>query len=314
MPRSKYLSRRTILILLLILGALVIPLLARNVFIFELLIVAYLYGAVCVSWSMVLGYGGIFSFATLALFVLGGYMSGILSIRFGINPWGSMLLSSLITMSVGLAVAASLLRLKGFIVGLCTFSFQFLLLAIVVRFDEYTGGYNGLVMIPPLWSGLDRGQLAVSNYVLAFAILVGTVILMHRISVSKFGVAVRAYRDNEEYAVTLGIYPARLKVMLFAISSSALGFAGAFQAHHMGFMAPDMLSFSTMLLLIVALVFGGLDNILQCCLSAIILTILMEALSITFPTIHLVLLGVLVMITILVSRQKIRKLLQYISS
>jgi len=96
-------------------------------FILHLLILFFTWGIVTQSWNLILGVGGIFSFAQVALFAVGGYTSGILSQQFGWSPFATIWLAPVAATIAALFIGLPVLRLQGAYVVLLTLAFLELL-------------------------------------------------------------------------------------------------------------------------------------------------------------------------------------------
>ena len=105
-----------------------------------------------------------------------------------------------------------------------------------------------------------------------------TVIFMVALVNSAFGRACKAVRDNEIAAQTMGIKVARVKIIAFTISSFIAGVGGALLGHLMNTIDPRMFAFALTYNIVLIVVLGGNDSISGSIITAIVVTVAMEAL------------------------------------
>lgn len=229
---------------------------AGNFFI-HMLIMFFLWSVVAQSWNLVLGVAGIFSLAHLALFAIGGWTTGVLSLSFGWNPWVSLMLAPVAATIAALLLGLPILRLRGVYVVLLTLAFSELLRNYVTNGPKViSGGGYGLIGVPRLSLGLE-GNYLVFSYYLAFFFFVLATFAIWRIFHSPVGVAFNALRDSEPYAISRGINPYRIKLFLFGFSAFFAGLAGGIMTHYLGSIAPSIFSFTVLVNVLAMIVIGG---------------------------------------------------------
>jgi branched-chain amino acid transport system permease protein len=99
---------------------------------------------------------------------------------------------------------------------------------------------------------------------------------------SRFGLFVRAIREDEEAAAALGVNIVRYKVLVFTITAMIAAAAGAVQGHYIGIITPNILIILQMSLVIAMAVIGGLENIVSAAIGAIIIQFILELLRNSF--------------------------------
>ena len=99
---------------------------------------------------------------------------------------------------------------------------------------------------------------------------------------SRFGLFVRALREDEDAAAALGVNTVRFKIMVFVITSTMAALAGAVQAHYVGIITPNNLMILQMSLVVAMAVIGGLENFAAAAIGAIIIQFLLELLRESF--------------------------------
>jgi len=172
-----------------------------------------------------------------AFALLGGYVSAILVMKFGLNFWLTLPLAGLFCVLISVFIGMPILRLRGVYFAMVT-----LVLTEVARLSALamplTNGAKGITSIPlpgavslggltllPDFATLSHPKLAF--YWVAVALMVLTYALMWRIVHSRLGHLCRSLQQNEELASSIGVNIASLRIIAFAISSFLGGIAGA---------------------------------------------------------------------------------------
>jgi branched-chain amino acid transport system permease protein len=184
---------------------------------------AFFYAILASSWSLLAGTAGQFSFAHMALMAIGAYTSGLLGRDLGTNPLTGILLGTLLAGAVGLVIGVLCLRLRGAYLALFTIAFSEILRIVLLTEFEYTEGSNGLELAP-----LYAGITARAEYYITLGLLLGTLALMYWLINSRFGLFIRAVREDEDAAAAMGVNVVRYKVLIFVITSMIVGLAGGY--------------------------------------------------------------------------------------
>jgi branched-chain amino acid transport system permease protein len=254
--------------------------LAGGRFITHLIITFFVWGIVTQCWNLIMGVSGIYSFGQLALYAVGGWTTGTLALHFGWNPLISIWLAPIAAAIASLIVGLPTLRLRGVYVVLLTLAFHELLRNYVVNGPTIiSGGGYGLRDVPKL--GFERfggGWELLLYYYFGLTLFGIATYAIWRILHSPIGMAFRALRDSEEYAVSRGVDRFRFKLFLFAFSAFFTGLAGGFMTHYQGVASPSLLSFGVMINLLAMIVLGGWGTFWGPIVGTAILTILPEVL------------------------------------
>jgi len=229
-------------------------------FILHLFILFFAWCIVTQSWNLILGVGGIFSFAQLALFAIGGYTTGVLTLHLGWNPWIALWLAPIVATIAALIIGLPSLRLRGPYVVLLTLAFHELLRNFGTQGPTWiAGGGYGLRYVPKLGFEelLGRPGDRIAYYYVGLVIFAVATYVIWRIFHSPIGMSFRALRDSETYAISRGVHPFRFKMLLFALSAFFTGLAGGYLIHYTGNQSPSILNFGIMINLLAAIVIGG---------------------------------------------------------
>jgi branched-chain amino acid transport system permease protein len=228
-------------------------------YILTLLILFFMQAVVAQSWNLIMGYGGIYSFAQVALFAVGGWTSGVLVHSLGWNPFLAILFSPLVAVLAALGIGLPTLRLRGVYVVLLTLAFHELAHVFTVTGPRFiSGGGYGLVSVGTFQFGDAIGeQRTIYLYYVAALIFAIATFVIWRVIHSPLGVAVTALRDSETYAVSRGINQFRIRLLLFAISAFFTGLAGGYMTHYNGGISTTVFDFSRIIDLLAMIVIGG---------------------------------------------------------
>lgn len=254
-----------------------------NLAIMTLLTMTIIYGVVAVNWDLMMGYAGIFTFANVAFFVIGGYASAIISMNMGLSPWLTIPIGGAITAGIGVLIGLPCLRLKGAYVALITFALHMILepfLKSDIGRAIGTGGAQGLISIPALSVGgyTFTSLQPVPWFYVAFGLSLVSLYVTYRIIHSTWGLSFVAVRDSETFARSLGLDYYRVKLNVFGIAAFFTGMIGAFYAHYVGVLSTRVLGLDLFLLLMVMQVIGGMGRFPGALLGAIIVTFANEGL------------------------------------
>jgi branched-chain amino acid transport system permease protein len=224
-----------------------------------LLILFFMQAVVAQAWNLIMGYGGIYSFAQVALFAVGGWTSGVLVQSLGWNPFIAILFSPVVAVVAALGIGLPTLRLRGVYVVLLTLAFHELARVFTISGPRFiSGGGYGLVTVQTFQFGDAVGeQRTIYLYYVAAVIFAIATFVIWRVIHSPLGVAVTALRDSETYAVSRGINQFRVRIVLFAISAFFTGLAGGYMTHYNGGISTTVFDFPRIIDLLAMIVIGG---------------------------------------------------------
>ncbi|MCS7260083.1 MAG: branched-chain amino acid ABC transporter permease [Anaerolineae bacterium] len=248
-------------------------------FVLHLMILFFLWGIVVEGWNLIMGVSGIFSFAQVALFAVGAWTSGVITQQLGWSPFVAMWFGPVAATVVAVILGLPTLRLRGAYVVLLTLGFQELFRNFTTQGPNFVaGGGYGLRYVPKFpfegWVGGDKAQFL--YYYLALVFFVIATFAIWRIFYSPIGMAFRALRDSEVYAISRGVSPFRYKLFLFGFVAFFTGWAGAFYVHWYGAISPAIMLFGTTINLLAMIVIGGWGSFWGPIAGCAVLTVLPE--------------------------------------
>ena len=273
-------KHRTVLAIIGVIIFLAVPLVVENKLLIHLAILGMLYAIVASNWDLTLGYAGVFNFAHLAFFGIGGYTSGILAVKLGITPWLGIPMGAAVAALASVIVSIPAIRLRGIYVALLTFACSQLVLLLLLSQPQITGGQQGLTGVPQLSIGaFNFRQSRFAHFYLVGLMLLCSTVFLRRLVASDFGLSLIALRDFEEYAVARGIPLARQRLLAFLYSSIFPGLAGGFYAHFLIVASPDIFGFSLATLLLSMVLVGGVATIYGSVLMGVVMTFVSELMA-----------------------------------
>jgi branched-chain amino acid transport system permease protein len=234
---------------------------------------AFFYAILASSWALLAGVAGQFSFAHMALAAIGAYTAGLMGRDLGTSPLTGTIAGTLLAGLVGLVIGVLCLRLRAAYLALFTIAFsEIFRIALLTEF-QYTEGNNGLQLAP-----LYEGITPLAEYYIILGLLLGTMALMYWIASSRFGLFVRAMREDEEAASAMGVDVVRYKVLIFVITSMIVGLAGSVFYHQVGIITPNTIDILQMSLVIAMTVIGGMESLLGAAIGAFLSRVTLELL------------------------------------
>ena len=216
----------------------------------NLLIFGSIFSILSVSLNLSMGYTGLFNLGHAAFFAIGAYVSALLVLGLGFSFWVAILGAGLFAAVFGFLLSKPTMRLKGDYLALGTLGFAFIVEAVLKNWTEVTRGPLGIPGIPkPELFGFVFSSLE-SYLLLSVGFLALTIFVIHRTVNSPFGRVLKAIREDETAAQTLGKNTVRYKALALTISAFFAGIAGSLYAHYITFIDPTSFSFTTLILIL----------------------------------------------------------------
>jgi branched-chain amino acid transport system permease protein len=273
------------------------PLVVRDAYLLDSLVLILLWGALSAAWNVAGGYAGQVSLGHSAFFGLGAYSAALLGTRWGLSPWVGLLAGVALSTAAGLAIGYLANRLRGPYFALATIAFSQVLLIVASRWRGFTQGSEGIPVPfrPGLW-GLGFADKAVWVY-LVLSVAVVLYLVQCYLEGSRRGYQLAAVREDEDAAQAVGVASRRLKVVAVAASAALTSVCGTLWAQYVGFVDPFYV-FSVDLSVRFALgaIIGGIATALGPFLGACLITMLETYLRAAFGGIGAGLVGIYLII------------------
>ena len=236
-------------------------------------IIAMFYGTLASSWSLLAGYAGLFSLGHMAFASIGGYASGLLVQWYGIPIPLGMAAGVALCCALGGLIGWVCLRMSGPYLAIFTLGFAEIVRITFATEDDITSGMAGL-HVERLFDTTSR----LPYFYTAFALLAVSLLLMSGIVRSRWGLFLRAIREDEQAAAASGVAVARFRIRVFAIASGFAGLAGGFYGHYIGILTPSLGGLDFMAVLVVMTVIGGMERLPTAVGGAFVVEFLLEVL------------------------------------
>jgi branched-chain amino acid transport system permease protein len=227
--------------------------------------------------------------------------------------WLGVILGTIMGGIAGLLIGLLVLRLRAAYLALFTLGFSEILKATISAEIDITRGQAGLELPALYENGLsifghtfDKTD-KIPPYYTMLALLLACLLILAWLAHSRFGLFVRALREDQDAAAALGVNTTRYKVLVFTITTAMAAAAGAVQAHYVQIITPNMLFLLQMSLVVAMAVIGGIENFIAAAIGAIFLQVMLELLRNSFviggveidmTVWRLVFFGLLLMITL----------------
>ncbi len=214
------------------------------------------------AFNLLLGYTGLLSFGHAAFLGAAAYVTGLVSRDLGMPTLVSILAGTAVATALGFVFGALALRRSGIYFAMITLGFAQLVYFLAVQM-EWTGGEDGFQGIPrgTLFGLVDLDR-TYAMYYFTYAVFLGGFWLVHRTIDSPFGQVLRAIRENEPRALSLGYDVARYKLLAFVISAGLSGLAGALRAVVNQFAALPDLHWHTSGAVVLMTLLGGMGTVM----------------------------------------------------
>ncbi|HEX2296190.1 MAG TPA: branched-chain amino acid ABC transporter permease [Actinomycetota bacterium] len=254
------------------------PLLQGNFGITVLFNVGY-YILLTLGLSVVVGLAGLLDLGYIAFFMLGSYTVALMTQsgspdQFHIvewTPWASIPFAVIVAMLAGFALGVPTLRLRGDYLAIVTLGFHEIVRQAANNL-EITNGSRGIAGIPhPTVGDFDFGLDPTTywRYLCIPAIILAVIMIRHLDS-SRVGRYWAAIREDEVAAAAMGVPVTKMKVFAFVIGASTSGIAGWIFSVKSGYIAPNSFPLLESILVLSAVVLGGLGSIAGAVLGAIL--------------------------------------------
>jgi branched-chain amino acid transport system permease protein len=269
---------------------------------------ALLYVLLALGLNIVVGYAGLLDLGYVAFYALGAYMFGLLAsphltdnfpaiaAQFpnGLHMplWLVIPAAAAIAGFFGVLLGAPTLKLRGDYLAIVTLGFGEIIRVFLNNLDHpvnITNGPKGLNQIDPIhfWSlnlgkpselfGLDIASVTLYYY-LFLALVVVSIVICHRLELSRIGRAWMAIREDEIAAKAMGINTRNMKLLAFGMGATFGGVSGSMFAAFQQFISPESFSLMESVMIVAMVVLGGIGHLPGVILGAVLLSALPEVL------------------------------------
>ena len=277
---------------------LALPLIGVDDYYLHLLIMAGIFYLLAAGMNLLLAAGQL-NLGHTAFYGIGAYTSGLLGVHFGLSPLWTMPVAAAFTGFVGYLLGRLTLRLRGAYFVLVTVGFAEVIRLVATNWMDLTQGPMGLAGVPAFNLGIERWTLVSKRdyYYLMAALVAGTLFVTARILGSRVGRALAAIQSNESLAESSGISAYAHTMLAMVVSCVLAGVAGAFYAHYITFLSPELFGFQNTVTMAVMVVAGGQGMVLGPAVGSLVFTFVPELLRMAAN--RMLLYGVLLLLVVM---------------
>jgi len=231
-----------------------------------------------IGLNILLGLAGQVSFGHVGFYAIGAYTVAILTTAAKLDFWLALPLAIALSAIVGGLLALPALRVKGPYLAMVTIAFGFVVENGAAEWRGLTGGQNGIMGVKqPELFGTAFGERGVA--LLAIFLCGLLTLAFWRLARSRWGAAMRAVKDSEVAAESVGLNPVAIKALAFALSAACAGLAGALFAPLSGFVTPSTFAFLQSILFVLVVIVGGAGTASGPLVGAALVVLLPEVLA-----------------------------------
>ena len=258
----------------------------------RLAVIGLLYVACATAWDLVGGLAGQVSFGHAAFFGVGAYVTAIL-VRAGVPLFVSIPPAALAAALYGLLWGWPCLRLRGPFFAIATIGVGEATRLAALLWEPVTGGATGLTL------PIGRSAPLVAYY-LALALAMTSIATAMLVRRSRLGLALACVREDVDAAESIGIRSGWVQVQALMISAAIVGAAGSIYARYLFYVEPgDVFAFNRSIALILMTIIGGVNSLWGPPLGAVLFLGLEQVLAAWFPSAHLGIYGLLLIVMML---------------
>jgi branched-chain amino acid transport system permease protein len=211
---------------------------------------------------------GVFSFAGVGCFGIGGYTAAILYSKFDVDTWTAVALGTLLAGILCYLLGLIIHKLSGLYLGMATVAFTLIVAVVATNGGRLTGGASGIF-------GALGGITNLQVFLLLALVIVGLAIFER----GRFGRKIDSVREDPELASALGINVTRYRKLVFLASGLIGGLAGAVTTLLRSTITPAEINFHMVVMALTVIIIGGSSSWLGALIGAIVITWLPTVLS-----------------------------------
>ncbi|MBE3025855.1 ABC transporter [Janthinobacterium sp. BJB1] len=260
------------------LAALVLfPVVIPNPYYIHLAETILIYAILLFGLDIVVGYTGQVSLGHAGLFGIGSYATGVLVFKLGVSFWLAIPASIAGAALFGAILALPALRVTGPYLAMVTLAFGTIVQILINEMSFLTEGPMGIKIHKPVLFGHKLTEI--EYYYMVAALMVISLVVVHRILKSNLGRAFEALRDSPIASDCMGVSVYRYKVYAFVISAGFAGLAGSLYAYSEEYISPNTYNFELTILFLLAVIMGGRKTRSGALIGALIVVMLPSLLA-----------------------------------
>lgn len=247
-------------------------------YLLHILILINIYIILVISLDLIAGYTGLLSISHAAFYGIGAYATALLSLHFQTNFLFNMLFGIIGAAVLGVIIAFPSLRIHDDYFVIATFGFQMIVYSIFNNWVDLTRGPLGIPGIPMAslfgFNIDNHWKFLILSAIFAFL----AYLLLHKLVNSPYCRVLKAIREDEIFAQSLGKNVNSYKIQVFIIGGALASVAGNLYAHYVTFIDPTSFTILESILVISMVIIGGAGSLRGPIIGAVVLVVLPEAL------------------------------------
>ncbi len=234
-------------------------------------VVVMSYAVLATSWNFVGGFTGYISLGHAAYSGLGAYATGLMILKADVAPFAAMFLAGVLVAVIAVPVNIAALRVRGASFVIVSIALVLILLLVFQSWSSFTGGSNGLRVPRPFSEDVLRPEQHERFFYLHAVLLAVLLLTWWAIDRSRFGMGLKAIREDEDKAQSLGVPTFSYKLAVAVISAFFTALSGGLYALWFGFLDP-IFQFSILIgaYMVLMALLGGIRNLYGPLLGAVI--------------------------------------------
>lgn len=247
-------------------------------YLLHILILINIYIIVGISLNLVAGYTGLISLAHAAFYGIGAYAAALLSLHYHTNFVVAIAAGVVIAAVGGIIIGFPSLRIRDDFFVIATFGFQVIAFQIMNNWMDLTQGPLGLPGIPqPTVLGYQFTS-HIDFFVLTLLSALLVYVISRRLVNAPFGNVLRAIREDEVFAQSLGKNVSYYKVLVFAVGAGLVSIGGALYAYYITFIDPASFTVTESIFMLSIVIVGGAGRLSGSVIGAVLLVSVPELL------------------------------------
>lgn len=230
-------------------------------YLLHILIMIGIYSIISMSLNLLAGYTGLLSVSQAAFYGIGAYTTALLSLKTGMPFWVNIPVGIMVSGIIAFVIAWPALRTYDDYFVITTFAFQVIIFSVLNNWVSFTGGPLGLPGIPqPILFGFKiSSHIAFLMFVGVCAVL--SYFVLSRLVHSPFGRILKAIREDEVLAMSLGKDVVKFKLTSFVISAAIASIGGSLYAYYITFIDPTSFTIMESIFILSIVIIGGAGNL-----------------------------------------------------
>jgi branched-chain amino acid transport system permease protein len=266
-------SKRLALLVLAVL--LVFPSISTNLYYLQVIQMVAISAMLALGLNLVFGHTGQISIGQAGFYAIGAYVAALTEIKLELPFPIAWMVAVLAAVFVAGAIGNRILKLHGHYLAMATIAFGLIVELLATNWVSVTGGHDG-IYIPT--DDILGAFLADNMYYLIITTAVLLFMACENIVRSRIGRAIKAVREDEIGAASIGIEHSKYKIAMFMVGAAFSAIAGILYAHLNKVITPEVFNMHTSVLVLMMVVVGGMGSNIGVVLGAAFITILPEML------------------------------------